>query len=258
MAYEQIEAIAACCPYTLHMIWVDYESGEQCGIRTQTAVASASLIKVPILSAVLAKVHREKRSLTEILPIAPSDYVEFSVVTEQQLTSITLLEALSWMMMTSDNTATNVCIRYVGMDACNAYFTEQGWHATTLRRYMMDTASRAAGIDNTTSAADCAAVFTALYNGDLLNGEMNAIALDLLCKQRHADCLRRYIAEDIVIAHKTGELDDVVHDAGIFYLPHRHYFLAILLTDVKEVEEAKQYIGRLSKAIYAGYKEEGR
>ena len=239
------------CPYKLHTIAKNYTTNEKLfAVRPDESFSSASVIKVPILIAALYTLQHSGRSLQEKLPIDVQNIVDFSVLTEQQLTETTLYEALVWMIITSDNSATNVCIDYVGMDALNTFFAKQGWNDTKVLRKMMDFERQQAGFDNVTSAADCEQMFAALYYGTILNEQMNKLALQILCRQRSHESLRRYIVDDIKVAHKTGGLDTVDHDVGLFFTKTADYFIGIFVTEVKDNERAKRYIGQLSKAVY--------
>ena len=81
--------------------------------------------------------------------------------------------------------------------------------------------------------------------------------MDFLRRQRHMDGLMRYIPDNIAVAHKGGCLDYLDHDAGLFLLPRRPYFLGIFTWEGPSVEgdpRQRQLIGRLSKAVYQTYR----
>src|SRR5690606_34603088 len=124
---------------------------------------SASIIKVPILIAILAHLQKTNGNLNRIYEI--SHMVDFSVLTEQRQTQATLHELLLWMIITSDNTATNVCIDLLGMDAFNDYFKEIGLHNTRVQRKMMDFERQKMGFDNETTAQDMQHLFGQIYRG---------------------------------------------------------------------------------------------
>ncbi|MGB8455176.1 MAG: serine hydrolase [Anaerocolumna sp.] len=43
-------------------------------------------------------------------------------------------------------------------------------------------------------------------------------------RQRHKQNSMRYISDEVKIAHKTGGLDFLNHDAGIFYMEEADYY----------------------------------
>lgn len=71
-----------------------------------------------------------------------------------------------------------------------------------------------------------------------------------MCRQRFHENLRRYIVDDVTIAHKTGGLDSVDHDVGIVYSHGQEYAIGVFITEVKQNDVARQLIGRLSKVVY--------
>jgi beta-lactamase class A len=248
---QVIEQQLQTCPYKVHLIVKDAKTDDYFHSQLMDEVfSSASVIKVPILIAVLDHVERHGRSLDEVIPIAGENRVDFSVITEQQLHESTLYELLVWMIITSDNTATNVLIDYIGMDALNCYFRKIGLTHTALQRKMMDFARLESGFDNVTTARDMAHLFTRIYRQDLLSAPFSTLAIDILSRQRVHESLKRYLVEDIVIAHKTGGLDTVDHDIGIVFNDVQDYIIGVFVTEVTDNDEARQLIGRISKAVY--------
>ncbi|MBG9693460.1 beta-lactamase [Lysinibacillus sphaericus] len=238
-------------PYKVHL-FVKNPKNEQFLFSHQIgeAFSSASIIKVPILLAALAYFEKYSLSLHSSLPISPADWVDFSVISEQRLTQSTVYELLVWMIITSDNTATNVLIDVVGMEFLNDYFRQIGLQETLLQRKMMDVERLAKGLDNFTSAWDMAHLFTRIYQQDLLAPPYNRLVIDILNRQRAHEGLKRYLVDDVKLAHKTGGLDTVDHDVGIVYSNSIDYLIGVFITNVTENELARQLIGRFSKVVY--------
>ncbi|MGN4125392.1 serine hydrolase [Lysinibacillus sphaericus] len=238
-------------PYKVHIIVKDLRTDETLISERSTEVfSSASLMKVPILLAVLHQVESNRLALDEVLTITPKDWVDFSGISEQQLKSATIYELLVWMIITSDNTATNILIDYIGMDELNRYFCENGLKHTILQRKMMDVERLANGVDNVTTARDMAHLFTHIYRQDLFTPSFSALAIDILSRQRVHESLSRYLVDDVIIAHKTGGLDTVDHDVGIVYSDAKDYLIGVFVTEVTNNQDARQLIGRISKVVY--------
>lgn len=219
--------------------------------------SSASLIKVPLLVAVLDYVEQNNLSLDTEIKITSENKVDFSVVTEQDLEKSTLYELLVWMIITSDNSATNVLIDFVGMNELNTYFNKIGLTETKLQRKMMDFERMDQGFDNVTTARDMAYLYSRIYQQNLLK-QYNPLVIDILCRQRVHEVLKRYISDDVQIAHKTGSLDTVCHDVGIVYLDTKDYIIGVFTTDLHDVVAAQKVIGRISKIVYEYYRLEER
>lgn len=248
---QKIQEMIQETPYQVHLFVKNLASNQiLIGHQLEHSFSSASLIKVPILLAFLTYMENNNISLDSTLSIAPDDWVDFSVMSEQRLTQSTLYELLVWMIITSDNTATNVLIEVVGMDFLNDYFHRVGLQDTLLQRKMMDVERLAKGIDNRTSARDMAHLFTRIYQQDVLSPAYSKLVIDILSRQRVHESLRRYLVDDVKLAHKTGGLDTVDHDVGIVYSSPIDYSIGVFMTNVTNNEQARQWIGRLSKVVY--------
>lgn len=248
---QMITQILQKAPYKVHMFVKDCKT-EHFFIseKLEDTFSSASLIKVPILLAVLNYVENNNLSLEQEIKIAPEEWVDFSVISEQHLEQSTIYELLVWMIITSDNTATNVLIDFLGMDALNQYFRQIGLLQTTIQRKMMDFERLAKGFDNTTTANDMALLFSRIYRRDLLSPVFNKLTLEILSRQRVHESLKRYLVDDVKLAHKTGGLDTVDHDVGIVYSSSGDYLIGVFVTEVTNNDHARQLIGHISKVVY--------
>lgn len=247
---HQIRSLLNNVDFKVHLFVKDLKTNQYLMTeKIDDVFSSASIIKVPILLAVLNYVQEHHLSLNHVVNISPDHKVDFSVLTEQDLTTSTIYELLYWMITTSDNSATNVLIDFLGFDELNSYFTKIGLTNTRLQRKMMDFNKLNQGYDNVTTARDMAHVFTMIYQQQLLSEVYNEIAIDILCKQRDYERLKRYIA-DVRIAHKTGSLDTVCHDVGIVYHKMTDYIIGVFTTELNDLEVAKRFIGRISKVVY--------
>ncbi|WP_341323941.1 serine hydrolase [Solibacillus sp. FSL H8-0523] len=247
---KPLQALLNTIPFKVHVAVQHYHTNETFEQLADDVFSSASVIKVPILLAILKRLQTTNGNLRQVLTIADENLVEFSVLTEQQQKQATLHELLLWMTITSDNSATNACIDFLGMDAFNTYFAEIGMQHTKLQRKMMDFERQQQGFDNETTANDMKRLFQALYEGQLLDEAWTAIAFDILCRQRSHESLRRYLVDDVKVAHKTGGLDTVDHDCGIVFHKNGAYFIGVFLTGVTDNEKAKSLIGQISKIVY--------
>jgi len=248
---QTITEILQNAPYKMHMFVKDCQT-EQFFIseKLEDTFSSASLIKVPILLAVLHYLESNNQSLEQEMKIAPEAWVDFSVISEQRLEHSTIYELLVWMIITSDNTATNVLIDFLGMDALNHYFRQIGLKQTTIQRKMMDFTRLEQGFENTTSASDMALLFSRIYRRDLLSSAFSELTIDILSRQRIHESLSRYLVDDVKLAHKTGGLDSVDHDTGIVYSSSGDYLIGVFVTEVTNNDYARQLIGRISKVVY--------
>jgi len=228
-------------------------------IDAERKLVSASTIKTPIMLTALDRVQNGTLKIDQMLPVESKEILEDTEVFDHGEPAYSLEELLTWMIINSDNTATNVLIEWLGMGAVNTYSDSLGLESTVLERKMLDWDALRAGRNNFTSAADQLIIFTKLYHQLILTPALCGLAIRILKQQRDFSSAFRYIADpSLTAAHKTGGLDHLNHDVGIFYLPDRAYYFGCFVTDcMGETEEnplAQKLIGRLSKSVYEFYK----
>lgn len=213
-------------------------------------VPSASTIKILIMIEALKQVMESRLSLEEMVFIKPSEKVDFSIISELDVACYSIRDLITLMIIISDNTATNVLIDILGYDNINAQAERMQLKGTALNRKMMDFEAARQGRQNLTTVRDMAYMMEALYEGRILDRNMCDLALNILKRQKHKDLLKRYIAEDIVVAHKSGDLENLNHDIGIFYLPDAVYLLGVFVTEAESNVLAKHIIGKVSETVY--------
>lgn len=235
---------------------VDLTTGEPiAAIRENTQVVSASTIKVPILCCALQDVMEGKLSLAQELPITPDNFCDDTSVFEPgyKQDKCSLWELLYWMIVSSDNTATNTVISLLGCDHINRYCESVGLTQSCVQRKMLDFKAIEEGRNNYTSPVDQYRIYALLYHGKLLNEELREVAFDLLRRSRSFGSLLRYIPDAVTVLHKPGGLDHLDHDAGIFLLEDRPYYLGVFTWDGPALDGENyqmQLIGQLSRIVY--------
>jgi beta-lactamase class A len=167
----------------------------------------------------------------------------FDPATEFALSDLDLL-----MLSVSDNDATNAIIDRVGMDAVNAVGARLGLTHTVLRRHMLDLAAVKDGRDNTTSAADLAALMAALGAAAGIAPEIAERVLHGLGRSQHRDIIPRYLPLSVTsVACKQGDIAAVRHDAALISDGARLTALAVM----SRPPAAPDGLARLASGAYA-------
>ena len=219
--------------------------------NTKIKMISASIIKVPIMLAVLEEVNNKKISLNDKILVENEDILEDTEVFENGENHYTLEELINWMIIESDNTATNVIIKKFGMQNVNNYFTNVlKLQHTNLQRYMLDENAIKNGFNNYTSQEDMLIVFEKLFNKQVLNEELCNKAIEILYNQRCQNLVMRHIYQPVKYAHKTGILDYINHDVGVMNINNKLYYIGISIYNAKNIEGNKALIGNLGRIIF--------
>jgi beta-lactamase class A len=195
------------------------DGGEATEVEADRRFPAASLIKLPILAAALDA----GLPLGERLPAGPPVPGSGVLAHLADIGDMSVRDLLTLMIAVSDNTATNIIIDRIGMEEVNAWCERRGLTATVLARRMMDARARERGLENLTSAADVASVLSWLAD--------RPFAVTALEAQQLNDRLPRHLPAGFRLAHKTGELRGVRHDAGIIYPPSGAPVVVAVLTE---------------------------
>ena len=168
---------------------------------------------------------------------------------KKEIYQYSIEELITWMITVSDNSSTNVLIKYLGFEKINNYFKEIGLKDTKLERYMLDEEAINKGKNNYTSLNDMYKCFKYIINKEILTNEFCDLALSILYKQKVNNQINKYI-KNIKFAHKTGSLEYLNSDVGIFELNKQIYFIGISVYDTPEKNGDRENVGRLSEIIY--------
>jgi len=213
---------------------------------------SASLIKIFIMIEAFRQYAHGTLTLNQEQPIRTCDQVGGAGPLEHALpgTMVTYQKLIELMITESDNTATNILINKLSMNAINATIQRLDCPDTLLQRKMMDFASAAQGYENYTSVTDILRVFEQLYNHSCLIPELDETMLTILKGQQDRCKIPLGLPPGTVAAHKTGELDGIEHDAGIIYGPNCHFIAVFMTENLPDAERGQTIIAKLTQTIY--------
>ncbi len=194
---------------------------------------AASVIKLPVMAEAFRQmeaglVNREER---------------FTIRAEDKLPScgalnvmhdgleVTFYDLVTLMIVFSDNAATNLVIKRLGMDAINANIASLGLTATRLNRLLFDSAAAKQGLENRISASDMGKLLELIYRGELVSQKASEEMLEILLNQKLNGKLPLSLPRGTEIAHKTGEDSGITHDVGIV-MENRPYVICICSNEI--------------------------
>ncbi|WP_283680188.1 serine hydrolase [Lentilactobacillus sp. Marseille-Q4993] len=181
---------------------------------------SASVIKLYILMATLAKVKEGKLSLNQPVNISSRDTVGGTgSLSGTGIHSMQLGKLLNLMIKNSDNTATNAMITQLGgVSKLNKAIKKRGFKQTSLKRKMLDYNALNSGRDNETSVADLGKLLTKVSTGKLLGKTYDKLFLNYMRGNANQTKLPARVSQPWVVHNKTGEFPDygVQNDAAVF------------------------------------------
>ncbi len=100
-------------------------------------------------------------------------------------------------------------------------------------RGVEDEAAFAKGLNNQVTADGLLEFFRRVHEAKLLNAESRERMFDILFQQRFNGMIPAGIPDSAKarVAHKTGEISTVCHDAGMVFLPGRAPYALVVLTE---------------------------
>ena len=255
---NKIENIVEESSANISVSFYDLDQGEGFSIKGDEKVPSASMIKLLILLKALDECDKGKINLEDIINLGDYEKVDGSGILKELSNNhkFSIRELLTLMIIVSDNTATNILIDLLGMEGINKIGHDLGLKKTTLERKMMDSHAREKGLDNFTSSNEILKLLKMIYEKDFVSEDYSDLALDILLRQQERQRLQRYLPEDLKIASKSGDLDNLENDGGIFFTENKNYILVVLVNQAESNVLAKEIIGGISLKIYKEIGEE--
>ncbi len=209
---SELEQVVAPYGNAVSISVADIRTGATCDINANKQVISASMIKLAVMAAYLQAVDAGTINPQQALPLARMKIVGGTGKIQSERARTYTYDALCrYMIMYSDNTATNALIDALGVNTVNTRARELGCTQTTLNRKLMQLNT---GVENYTSAADVSRLLCAFYTQTAASAGQCTKAMDFLLQQTDGDGIPQGLS-GVQFAHKTGTLGGIRHDGGI-------------------------------------------
>jgi len=159
---------------------------------------------------------------------------------------------LRLMITRSSNFATNTLITLVGADAVTKTMRVLGARRIQVRRGVEDGKAFQAGLNNTTTARDLAIIMRAIEDGKAAPPDATQQMLAIMLAQEFNEKIPAGLPPGIRVAHKTGDITAVSHDAAIVYPPGRQpYVLVVLTRGITDGAKSAKLIADISSMVFS-------
>lgn len=221
---QQIEELTQPYGSSVSVCIIDASNGNYCHVNSDKALVSASMIKLAVLCEYMHAVDNGQLDPADRVALKNMNVVGGTgLIQTERHASYTYDELCRYMIMYSDNTATNVLINKLGQDAINERVQALGRKNTSLNRQLM---ALNTNTENWISARDAATILYKIKNGTAASSAMCAKALEYLSKQTDNEGMAEGISSG-AFAHKTGSLRSMRHDGGIVLGKHPYVIVAL-------------------------------
>lgn len=204
-------------------------------------VITASLYKLGVLAEAERRVDAGDLKYSDVISIEPEDITEDGSF-EPVGTALTVDEALEKMITISDNGSALALWRVLGPANIDATLVKVG-----LKDFHV---ALDHGEDNVATPRAIGSYFAMLANRQLISPAASDRMLARLARQEINDRLPAALPDGVVVAHKTGNLPGITHDAGIIFTPSGPRVVVAMTWDTYE-EDAASFIANIGAAVYS-------
>ena len=246
--------------------YVDLGSADTLFLNADSSFHAASTMKVPVMIELFRRARsgsfrmnqgllmvNQFASLVDGSPFSLDPGSDSDSTLYRRLGQRVRVDSLLRLMITrSSNLATNTLITLVGADAVTRTMRKLGATHIQVLRGVEDGKAFDRGLNNTTTARDLAIILRAIENGAAADAEATRQMRAILLGQEFNDRIPAGLPPGVRVAHKTGDITAVAHDAAIVYPPDRPpYVLVVLTRGIKDAVKSSKLIADISAMVYA-------
>lgn len=224
---------------------------------------AASTMKIPVMIEVFHQVREKKLKLEDTLPIKnefhslvdgsvfklnPADDSETDLYKAEGQTR-TLRQLCELMITVSSNFATNLLIEKLGVENIRAGVRELHADGMNVLRGVEDQKAFDKGMSNTTTARGLEQLLAAIARGEAVDADASKQMIEILEAQKFNEGIPAGLPAGTRVAHKTGEITKIHHDAAIVFAP-RPFVLVILVRGLADMKDSSALMAEITRELY--------
>jgi len=238
------------------------------GVNDTLVFHAASTMKVPVMCEIFRKIEAGEIRLLDTLTVR-NEFVSIIDGSSYQLDiaddsadtlysmigkPVTIEFLIRDMITVSGNLSTNILIEKIGAENVQLLMRNIKAGEMKVLRGVEDIKAFRAGRNNVTTARALTTIFEAIFSKKICNKSNSEKMIEILKDQKFRTKIPFYLPATVDVAHKTGSITGISHDAGIIYPRNKPpYILSILTADFEENETARHCIAEISRRIYEWY-----
>ena len=224
---------------------------------------AASTMKIPVMIELFNQAHEGKLKLDDALPIRNEFHslVDGSVYTLSAADDSdadlykatgqtrTLRQLCELMITVSSNFAANLLIERLGVENIRA--TVRSLHADGMNvlRGVEDNKAFEKGLNNTTTARGLFQLLEAIAQGRAADQDASRQMVEILEHQKFNEGIPAGLPPGLRVAHKTGEITKIHHDAAIVFAP-KPFVLVILVRGIADTKISAELMAEITRELY--------
>src|SRR3954447_14208063 len=227
-------------------------------------VHAASTMKVPVMIELFRQAAAGQATFDEALPIRNTFH---SIVDGSPYTldvtddsdveiykamggTLTLRRLCEAMITVSSNFAANLLIERLGVENIQRTVRALGADGMHVLRGVEDDKAFAKGLNNPTTARGLFVLLQKIAQGQAVDAKADAEMVGILKRQEFNDAIPAGVPAGVPVAHKTGNITKIHHDAAIVYGP-RPYVLVVLVRGLQEQPQSAAVIAAISREAWS-------
>jgi len=223
---------------------IDIETGRSLGVNDRMVFHAASTMKVPVLLELYRRASEGTIALDGRIPvrstfrsIADTSHYTLSASDDSESAlydmvgqQATLRDLARRMTVRSSNLATNILIEHLGAPTIQTTTERVGGFGMRVLRGVEDTPAFRAGLNNVTTARGLANVLASIARCDVLARAQCDEVVNVLAAQEFNEMIPSGLPAGTRVAHKTGTITGIQHDAAIVLPAGAPPFVVVVLT----------------------------
>jgi beta-lactamase class A len=224
---------------------------------------AASTMKVPVMIELFRQaesgtlrlddplpIRNEFRSIVDGSPYKLSEGDDSDREVYANVGKTMTLRALNEAMITvSSNFATNLLIEKLDVEKIRATVTRLDAGGMKVLRGVEDSKAFEKGLSNETTARGLLVLLEKIAHGQAVSTAADREMIEVLKRQKFNDAIPAGVPTGTPVAHKTGSITRIQHDAGIVYGP-RPYVIVVLVRGIQDEKASKALIADISRAAW--------
>jgi len=263
---DQVKPIVASFKGKVSLFAKNLDTGETYGLNPDERVRTASTIKIAVMIEAFARVAEGKAKWTDEVVLTKQKKVSGSGILNELSDGLklTVRDAVSLMMILSDNTATNLVLDVLTTDAVNARMESLGFKQIKIMRKVGSGGESAAGEDpenkkyglGMATPREMVLVLEKLERGEVISPAASKEMIELMKREQGRNAIGRSLWS-VPMASKYGALDRLRSAVGILYTKNGKIAMAISCDNMPETmwsvdNPAYLLMSRLSEVLASG------
>lgn len=162
---------------------------------------------------------------------------------------VTLEQLCERMITVSSNLATNLLIEKLGVENIRRTVAALGAEGLNVLRGVEDGKAFEKGLNNTTTARGLLRLMESLAKGQAVDRKASRRMVEILKRQKFNEAIPAGLPPGTPVAHKTGSITRIHHDAAIVYAK-RPFVLVILVRGVEKQDVSAALMAKITQLVY--------